>query len=45
MVFEDRRQIVAVSRGVEKFVFPSFGVEKAAHGIEFTEVEGENFHD
>ena len=41
---EDGRQVVSVGNRVEEFVFSSFGVEKAAPGLEFAEVECENFH-
>ena len=34
----------SVDSRVEEFVFSSFGVEKAAHGLEFAEVQSENFH-
>ncbi len=40
--FEDSGEVIPIGCGVEKRVFPSFGVEKAAHGIELTEVESEN---
>ncbi len=44
MLLEDRREVVSIGGRVEKRVFSSFGVEKAAHGIEFTKIESENFH-
>jgi hypothetical protein len=45
VLLEDGSEVIAVGGSVQKGVFPSFGVEKAAHGIELTEVESENFHD
>ena len=44
MFFEDGGEIDSVGRRIEERVFPSFCVKKAAHGIELTEVESENFH-
>ncbi len=44
MLFEDRRQVVPVGSGIEEGMLASFCVEKAAHRIEFTEVQCENFH-
>ena len=44
MLLEDGREVIAIGGGIEKLVFASFCVEEAAHGIEFTEIEGENFH-
>ncbi|MFO0944228.1 MAG: hypothetical protein U0930_26260 [Pirellulales bacterium] len=41
---EDSREIVPVGSRGEEFSFAGFGVEKAAHRIEFTEVKSENFH-
>ena len=34
VLFEDSGEVIPIGCGVEKRVFPSFGVEKAAHGIE-----------
>lgn len=42
--FEDGGEIISFGGGIEKGVFASFRIEKAAHGIEFTEVESENSH-
>ncbi len=44
VLFEDGGEVVSIGGRVKKRVFSSFGVEKAAHGIELTEVESENFH-
>ena len=41
---EDGGQVVSVGSRVEELVFSSFGVEKAALGLEFAEVQSENFH-
>jgi hypothetical protein len=42
--FEDRCQVAAIGSCIEECMFTSFCVEKAAHRIELTEVESENFH-
>ena len=44
MLFEDCQQVVAVCSRIEEGMFSSFCVEKAAHRIELSEVECENFH-
>ncbi len=44
MLLEDRGKVVSIGRGIEKGMFTSFRVIKAAHGIEFAEVKSENLH-
>jgi hypothetical protein len=44
MLLEYGREIISIGCSIEKRVFSGFGVEEAAHGIELTEVESENFH-
>ena len=41
---KDCGEVLSVSGSIKEFMFTSFRVEKAAHGIEFTEVQSENFH-
>lgn len=36
MFLEDGGEVIPIGCGVKKGVFPSFGVKKAAHGIELT---------
>lgn len=43
MVLEESVEVISFGRSVQKRVLSSFGVEKAAHGIELTQVESENF--
>ena len=43
MFLVDGGEVIAIGGGIEKRVLTRFCVEKAAHGIEFTEVESENF--
>ncbi len=42
--FEERGKVVSIGWGIDELVFASFGVVKATHGIELTEVESENDH-
>ena len=44
MVLEESVEVISFGGSVEKRVFSGFGVEKAAHGIELTEVKSETFH-
>ena len=44
MVFEESVEVISFGESVEKGVLSGFGVEKAAHGIELTEIQSENFH-
>jgi len=37
-------EVISFGGSVQKRVLTGFGVEKAAHGIELTEVKSENFH-
>ena len=43
MVLEESVEVISFGGSVEKRVRSSFGVEKAAHGIELTEIQSENF--
>ena len=45
MLLHHRGQILPVGGSAKELVFSSFRVEKAAHRIELTQVEGQNFHD
>ena len=45
VLLEDGGEVVSIGSGIEERMFASFGVIKAAHGIEFAEVESENLHD
>jgi hypothetical protein len=40
---EEGVKVISFGGSVEKRVLSGFGVEKAAHGIELTEVKSENF--
>ena len=42
---EDFHEIITIGSGIDELMFASFCVKVAAHGIEFTEVQSENFHD
>jgi len=44
MGFEECVKVISFCRSLEKRVLSSFGIEKATHGIELTEIESENFH-
>jgi hypothetical protein len=44
VVFEHGLKVVPIGGSVLKRVLAVFGVEKAAHGIEVTEIQRENFH-
>ena len=44
MGFEECVKAISFCRSLEKRVLSSFGIEKATHGIELTEIESENFH-
>lgn len=44
MVLEESVEVISFGRSVQKRVLSGFGVEKAAHGIELTEIQSENFH-
>ncbi len=44
LAFQHRREVIAFGRCVQEPVFPRLGVEKAAHGIEFAEIQSENVH-
>jgi hypothetical protein len=41
---EEGVEVVLLGGCVEKLMLASFRVKKAAHGIEFTEIESENFY-
>jgi hypothetical protein len=41
---EEGVEVISFGGSVQKRVLSGFGVEKAAHGIEFSEIESENFH-
>ena len=43
MVLEESVEVISFGGSVEKRVLSGFGVEKAAHGVEFSEVKCENF--
>jgi len=42
--FEEVSEKLSVRGCIEERVLLGFGVKEAAHGIEFSELEGENFH-
>jgi hypothetical protein len=42
--FEEGSEELSVRGCIEKGVLSGFGVKEAAHGIEFSEIESENFH-
>ena len=44
VVFEHGLKVVPIGGSVLKRVLAVFGLEKAAHGIEVTEIQRENFH-
>ena len=44
MVLEESVEVISFGGSVQKRVLSGFGVEKAAHGIELTEIQRENFH-
>ncbi len=44
VLFEDGGEVITIGGRVKELVFASFCVEEAVHGIEFTEIESENFH-
>jgi hypothetical protein len=44
VVLEESVEVISFGRSVQKRVLSGFGVEKAAHGIELTEIQSENFH-
>ena len=44
VILEDRREIVPCRRHRLKSIFLRFGIEKAAHRVEFSEVDCENVH-
>lgn len=41
--FEEGVEVISFGGSVQKRVLSGFGVEKAAHGIELTEIQSENF--
>ncbi len=43
MVLEESVEVISFGGSVQKRVLSGFGVEKAAHGIELTEIQSENF--
>jgi hypothetical protein len=43
VVLEESVEVISFGGSVEKRVLSGFGVEKAAHGVEFSEVKCENF--
>ena len=44
MVLEESVEVTSFGGSVQKRVLSGFGVEKAAHGIELTEIQSENSH-
>jgi hypothetical protein len=44
VVLEESVEVISFGRSVQKRVLSGFGVEKAAHGIELTEIQSENSH-
>ncbi len=44
MVLEESVEVISFSGSVQKRVVSGFGVEKAAHGIELTEIQSKNSH-
>ncbi|MFN6138384.1 MAG: hypothetical protein ACK480_07780 [Planctomycetota bacterium] len=44
MFLKEGVEVISFGGSVQKRVLTGFGVEKAAHGIELTEVKSENFH-
>jgi hypothetical protein len=42
--FEECAEIASLGGSCEEGRFPSLCVKKAAHGIELTKIESENFH-
>ena len=42
VVLEERVEVISFGGSVQKRVLSGFGVEKAAHGIELTEIQSEN---
>ena len=44
MFLEESVEVISFGGSVQKRVLSGFGVEKAAHGIELTEIQSENFH-
>jgi hypothetical protein len=43
VVLEESVEVISFGGSIEKRVLSSFGVEKAAHGVEFSEIQSENF--
>jgi len=44
VVLEERVEVISFGGSVQKRVLSGFGYEKAAHGIETTEIQSENSH-
>jgi hypothetical protein len=44
VVLEESVEVISFGGSAQKRVLSGFGVEKAAHGVEFSEVKSENFH-
>jgi hypothetical protein len=44
VVLEESVEVISFGGSFQKRVLSGFGVEKAAHGIEHTEIQSENFH-
>lgn len=40
---EEGVEVISFGGSVQKRVLSGFGVEKAAHGVEFSEIQSENF--
>ena len=44
VLLEDRLQVTPLGSCIQECAFPIFSVKKTAHGIEFAEIQSENFY-